>query len=164
MCEHCGSRAAKRPRARFCSKNCARSAYWAAQPVRVLTCQRCRKIFTTPSPQTTAYCADCKRAANQARHLASHPRAAYEYNLRHTLKKRGVGAEWFRDMLVGQAGRCAICLRILGPGQGTNIDHDHTTGRPRALLCRSCNLMIGNAGDSIRVLTTAIRYLNVPVP
>lgn len=40
-----------------------------------------------------------------------------------------------------QYGVCAICPRELGVG--ANCDHCHKTKRPRALLCRACNLGLG---------------------
>jgi hypothetical protein len=44
-----------------------------------------------------------------------------------------------------QVGRCAICpepLRFIGQA-GAHIDHDHTTGRVRGLLCARCNQALG---------------------
>lgn len=40
-----------------------------------------------------------------------------------------------------------------------NVDHDHETGRFRGWLCWTCNVGIGQLGDSIAGLQEAIRYL-----
>ncbi len=71
----------------------------------------------------------------------------------------GLTAEQFRDMLVGQAGRCLICFRV--PPTTLVVDHDHATGAIRGLLCNSCNRLLGIAGDSPRRLDAAARYLRV---
>lgn len=39
------------------------------------------------------------------------------------------------------------------------VDHDHSTGMFRGLLCRSCNTILGNARDSENVLVNLISYL-----
>lgn len=73
--------------------------------------------------------------------------------------KYGVTSDWVRDQLVGQAGRCAICGFVMQPGLDTCVDHDHATNRPRALLCKGCNLMIGMAKENQRTLISAAAYL-----
>lgn len=50
---------------------------------------------------------------------------------------------------------CAICLttdELVG-------DHDHASGAPRGILCRNCNLAIGNMVDSPERLRAAADYL-----
>ena len=50
---------------------------------------------------------------------------------------------------------CAICAAtadLVG-------DHEHRTGRPRGLLCRNCNLAIGNMFDDPSRLRAAAAYL-----
>ena len=39
------------------------------------------------------------------------------------------------------------------------IDHDHTTGQVRGLLCDSCNPALGGFKDNIESLQKAIDYL-----
>ena len=41
-------------------------------------------------------------------------------------------------MLANQGGCCAICTKPLA-GSDACLDHDHTTGYLRAVLCRNCN-------------------------
>jgi len=62
--------------------------------------------------------------------------------------------EW--EQLVAEAGgKCMICRRR----RKLHIDHDHTTGEIRGLLCRECNLGIAYLGDSAKGLRRALRYL-----
>lgn len=39
------------------------------------------------------------------------------------------------------------------------VDHDHSTGRFRGMLCRLCNSGIGFLGDTIEGVEAALRYL-----
>jgi hypothetical protein len=61
--------------------------------------------------------------------------------------------------------RCAICFEVFEDdkpmkGKGPCIDHCHTTGKIRGLLCRHCNLMLGLARDNTTILESSIVYLN----
>ncbi|WP_406418459.1 endonuclease VII domain-containing protein [Streptomyces sp. NBC_01614] len=62
-------------------------------------------------------------------------------------------------MLERQGGACAICRGRNKSGHQLHVDHDHTTGRVRALLCQQCNAMLGHARDDIETLRAAIAYL-----
>lgn len=53
-----------------------------------------------------------------------------------------VSARWFLAKLVEQEYRCAIC-RLKTSGNLPAIDHNHTTGELRGLLCSTCNLAVG---------------------
>jgi hypothetical protein len=63
----------------------------------------------------------------------------------------------FQGMKVVQNNRCAICLDVFT--KTPCIDHDHVTGKNRELLCRFCNLLLGNSKDRIAVFERAIEYL-----
>ena len=58
-----------------------------------------------------------------------------------------------------QKGRCAICGRSQ-EGLRLAVDHSHQTGERRGLLCRACNLGLGNFRDDPSALRSAIRYLS----
>ena len=55
-----------------------------------------------------------------------------------------------------QSGLCAICGRDASP---LHADHDHVTGRPRELLCGSCNRALGLFRDSPENLRRAADYV-----
>lgn len=70
----------------------------------------------------------------------------------------------YEEMLAAQGGLCAICERppVQGKGRGDgvlHVDHDHATGKVRALLCVTCNQGIGQFQDDIERLERAIAYL-----
>ena len=59
------------------------------------------------------------------------------------------------------SGFCDICGTD-SPGFGRKnfcIDHNHSTGSVRGMLCQKCNIGIGNFNDSPELLNKAIRYL-----
>jgi len=60
-----------------------------------------------------------------------------------------------------QGGKCAIC-QSTDPGGGFQhfaVDHDHSTGRIRGLLCVACNRGLGLFRDDVATLGSAISYL-----
>ena len=76
-------------------------------------------------------------------------------------KKFGISVYQYRKMLDDQAGCCAICGKEFEQLANINIDHDHSDGAVRGLLCKNCNLMVGNAKDNPITLARAIQYLEV---
>ncbi len=63
------------------------------------------------------------------------------------------------EMAEKQDNKCAVCERILDYSNPyrTYVDHDHTTGITRALLCAKCNTMMYGV-DNEEWLTKAIAY------
>ena len=54
---------------------------------------------------------------------------------------------------------CAICKVKLQNGMQVHVDHCHTTGIVRGVLCRWCNLGLGHFKDSQKFLKSAQDYL-----
>jgi hypothetical protein len=54
----------------------------------------------------------------------------------------GLSNEDYQQLLADQAGRCAICKQLAT--KLLHVDHNHTTGRVRGLLCQRCNLLLGS--------------------
>jgi hypothetical protein len=56
--------------------------------------------------------------------------------------------ETYLELLRVQRNVCAICQKPFGSGSPPCVDHDHTTGQVRGLLCRKCNTAIGSLQES----------------
>lgn len=83
--------------------------------------------------------------------------------------KRSYNLSWedYVIFLEKQNFKCAICNKdLVVPGQGEYngndtavVDHNHTTGIVRGLLCRKCNKALGGFSDSAVILQTALNYV-----
>ncbi|CAB4241387.1 Recombination endonuclease VII [uncultured Caudovirales phage] len=58
-------------------------------------------------------------------------------------------AQWRKDTLAAQGGRCAICQLPCSGAQAVG-DHCHATGFMRGVLHRSCNSLLGKVENSYR--------------
>jgi len=72
-------------------------------------------------------------------------------------KKYGLTPEAFEALLLSQGNVCAICSNRR---KSMCVDHDHSTGEVRGILCRRCNTMLGMLGDDAAWLARAISYVN----
>lgn len=97
------------------------------------------------------------------------PERAHKSSYNSYLKKNfGITIEEFEDLLKKQNYLCACCGRHkdsnVSDGHGKvrrlAVDHDHSTGKIRGLLCTYCNVGIGYLGDSAEGLNKALAYLN----
>lgn len=71
--------------------------------------------------------------------------------------KYGITRKEYEKHLTSQEGKCTICGEWFG--EDLRVDHDHTTGEVRALLCTNCNSGIGLLNEDPERLKSAIRYL-----
>jgi hypothetical protein len=66
----------------------------------------------------------------------------------------------YNTLLKLQNNICALCGGGPGiKGKGFAVDHCHKTGKIRALLCRGCNVGIGNLNDDPELLEKAAAYI-----
>lgn len=79
---------------------------------------------------------------------------------RHLKRKYGMSLDDHAAMLASQNSSCAICDAPPPTNRKLNVDHDHETGKVRALLCHPCNTLIGYSRENVVVLQRAILYLN----
>ena len=75
------------------------------------------------------------------------------------LRNFGISLEQYEEMLRRQDSVCAICSGVNANGRRLSVDHHHTTGVVRALLCFACNVAIGHMRDDPDLLRLAAAYL-----
>ncbi|OMQ16050.1 hypothetical protein A7K94_0205190 [Modestobacter sp. VKM Ac-2676] len=96
------------------------------------------------------YCKPCHNKRTRA------SKAAYGGERTYHLKRRyGITAEQPEAMLVAQNGLCALC----GEAPAVHVDHDHSTGAVRDLLCFNCNGGLGQFRDDPDLLRAAAEYV-----
>ena len=76
------------------------------------------------------------------------------------MRKYGITEQKYNDMFADQDGCCAICgLHQVALNESLHVDHNHSTGAVRGLLCRSCNTGIGLLKEDPDILNKASAYL-----
>lgn len=122
-------------------------------PIESKQCPKCKEIkpaseFSPSREHKSGLLGCCKVCKSKARLSRRYKISIGEYD----------------QMIDRQSNRCAICgnpetvinERIL---TRLSIDHDHTSGKVRALLCRRCNIALGTVSDDISLLRKMIAYL-----
>lgn len=136
------------------------------------TCTKCGETklvedFHPYSRNKTIRDSQCKACINEKNKAyaatpvggQNHSRAKRAYRLR---VQYNMTPEDYTRMLQEQGGTCAICK---GPPGGHAkehyVDHCHSTGKVRGLLCMHCNSSLGHARDNVETLQRMIDYLTV---
>lgn len=72
-------------------------------------------------------------------------------------EKYGIGLHQYESLFESQSGACYLC----GTKQFKNlaVDHNHTTGKVRRLLCSPCNQALGLFKDNPEVMRKAADYV-----
>ena len=106
-------------------------------------------------------CKDCTAAWGRSR--PKRPPASREqystYWRRHLARTYGMTPEQYDELLIGQAGRCAICRAPVTANRRLLVDHCHRTAKIRGLLCGPCNTGIGQLRDDTETVRQAYLYL-----
>ncbi len=133
----------------------------------MITCLRCKETkdeseFQREKSRKSGYRGKCKACEQETRKVPSTaydtPQKAWR---RHIKARFGITEDVYNELYEKQNGRCAIC----GTDQPSSkhgvfsIDHCHTTGKIRGLLCQHCNKGIGQFKDNIESLLAAVAYL-----
>jgi hypothetical protein len=88
-------------------------------------------------------------------------KCSYLINRKNELKRvYGISLDEYNAMFANQKGCCAICMRHQSECSRTlAVDHCHSTGKIRKLLCHNCNNGIGNFKEDLNILKKAISYI-----
>jgi hypothetical protein len=98
-------------------------------------------------------------AEYQAAWRKANPHKDREYTIRN---RYGLEAADYQRLYEHQGGKCAICGKPEERAERHHrltVDHDHSTGRVRGLLCFTCNLAIGLLQDDAALVASARDYL-----
>jgi hypothetical protein len=135
--------------------------------------------FSASRRGKTGYCLACdservrgvsaaftpEQRADKVRRTREWREANPEKALALELKKYGLTVADYYRMLDEQNGVCKACGEPEsrkgqdGEPVALHIDHCHETGRVRGLLCNRCNMALGYARESVKVLAGLINYI-----
>jgi hypothetical protein len=125
-------------------------------------CKSCREIyplsdFHKSKEGSKGVMAICRRCYNDKVRIKYNPLVRKSRKLKY---KYGITLEDYNNKLKEQGDVCAICKsNTPGGNGGLYVDHNHTTGQVRGLLCHWCNFMIGQSKESPEILSAGIDYL-----
>jgi len=133
-------------------------------------------------------CKDCNLKAKHARYLAdpaaakarvkrwqqanpervnasqrlrrSTPEAKRRERAAHLMRKYGMTIEQYDAMLEAQGGGCFICGRAPRGDISLHVDHDHSSGAIRGILCFRCNNALADFQEDVQLLARAAAYLD----
>ena len=124
-----------------------------------LNCDVCGEEFLAKL-KNAMYCS--RVCANKARYI-KYP-AKYR---KKTLDIYGLTEENYLELLESQEFVCKICGKdetIVSPTTGypysLSVDHNHETGEVRGLLCRHCNLVLGQVEKRPHIVAKCLEYLS----
>lgn len=114
-------------------------------------------------------CKDCQNAYGKLWREKNPQRVQWLNKQRHITKKDAIRRQKLltlygtdgSEIAAQQQGLCAVCQSELSalPQRHRHIDHDHTTGKVRGVLCHWCNLGLGKFKDNPALLRAAALYL-----
>lgn len=121
-------------------------------------CSKCNKNLSLEnfykrkdlSSGTQSWCKECqhKRTKEYKQKVGYR-----KYNLKAAYN---ITQEEYISLLNKQNGKCKIC----GNSKKLLIDHNHSTGQIRGLLCHNCNIALGHIFDNPVIASRLTQYLN----
>ncbi len=114
------------------------------------------RVCKTDKPETDYYHKDRKK-----QHLSTECKRC---QLNHQREKTfGVSSAEYWVMYHTQDGRCGICRKRLRSDRykAFCVDHCHSTGKIRGLLCTNCNTAVGLLKDDPELMSQAARWVKV---
>lgn len=134
------------------------------------TCKTCceekniSEFYKTPSGHRHT----CKKCLTQrtVHYQRENPEIQRWKQIKH---RYGMTKEQYLTMLVEQGYKCPVCgtglhieaIKRTGkrPPNQAVIDHCHSSGHVRGILCHNCNVAIGHFKDDVEIIKNAIQYL-----
>ena len=138
------------------------------------TCSKCKITKDTSGFYKDSHCSDnlhpsCKQCgadlrANNGNKYAKKWRQLHPAERKISSRKSqfkslyGITIDGFDLMYNKQDGKCACCGKDNG-SRRLAVDHDHSTGKVRGLLCSKCNTAIGLCNDNPAILDVIAKYI-----
>jgi hypothetical protein len=100
-----------------------------------------------------------ERFQENQRRMRNTPEGKLRQRAGHLKRKFGMTIEQYDAMLEAQGGGCFICGRPPREDISLHVDHDHSTGKVRGILCFCCNNALADFQEDLELLRKAMAYL-----
>jgi Recombination endonuclease VII len=80
--------------------------------------------------------------------------------IKHLKSNYGLTLDEYNKMLSDQNGVCFICKLVNSNGRSLSVDHCHTSGRVRKLLCSNCNFAVGHINEDPEIAKALCSYID----
>jgi len=138
---------------------------------------KCKKCLNDQRYVSNGQCIECSKQKNSVQRQQAADRYAKSTKgrdqqrrsrVRHKERQRdaslqkmyGISLTEYNTMLSSQEHKCAICGKHQDSfSKRLFVDHCHTTGVVRGLLCHKCNSGLGHFEDNVYNMQKAIDYL-----
>ena len=119
---------------------------------------RRKRYRENPIPSREAYSRWASRNVEYRREYNKHWREYMnqESSRKSRWRQQGIDPDAAWDLWVNSPHECAVC----GKTSRLQVDHDHSTGKIRGILCPTCNRGLGMFYDDPVLLEKALVYLN----
>jgi hypothetical protein len=135
-------------------------------------CGVCKGEWST-DPKGNNYCKPCRYAtsrrwakANKERYLkqqrgwqnkpSKQVPTLTNAQLGHIKAYHKLSVEEYSRLVEESAGKCMVCGT---ESKSLDVDHNHSTGVARGLLCRSCNTLVGYLETNSHKIKRALEYI-----
>ena len=120
------------------------------------TCTKCREHKRQEDFYgRKAECKSCQRKYASRKYVENEKKSPRHWKDTNLKRNYGISLEEFEKIADDQKHLCAICSLK----KDLCLDHRHSDGLVRGLLCRKCNAGLGQFLDSSTILKKAIAYL-----
>jgi hypothetical protein len=120
-------------------------------------CELCGPTPIRYRPGRASECMSLVKAERRGR-VGRYRWAEWRIRRARNLRQFNLTLDGYADLLADQGGVCAIC-RKAPQAKPLCVDHCHTTGAIRGLLCGPCNTALGMLGDDPDRVDSAAAYL-----
>lgn len=128
--------------------------------VRGLICDKCNVVLGLVKDDTATLCKIIEYLKSNAVIIPSehalHSSCMQEIDL---IRRYGISEKDYQNILSRQQHSCALCDNDSSSNGRLAVDHDHSSGAIRGLLCTQCNVAIAMMGDSSKTAQRMIDYL-----
>ncbi len=122
-------------------------------------CKACARKYANDWRNSSEEMKARRRAAVKAS-AERHPDVIIRSRRRKAWKRLGIDPDAAEAYYLAHKGQCEICGKSNpNPERALAVDHCHTTGKIRGMLCGNCNSGIGFFKEDIEVMLKAIAYL-----